>query len=69
MFPLCVLGKEVSLSELYMLQLCPSSSEINDLDPCKETAPRIGTIDLRNFSAKLLTAKQSLGEKIYLPNS
>lgn len=63
--PQCVLGKEVSLSQLQMLQLCPSSSEINDLDPCKETAPGVGTIDLRNLSAKLLAAKQFLGEKIY----
>lgn len=58
------LGEEVSLSQLYMLQLCPSSSEINDPNPCTETVAGGGTVDLRNSSAKLLAAKQFLGAKI-----
>ena len=48
-----------------MLQLCPSSREINDPDLCTETIPGVGAVDLRNSSAKLLAAKQFLGEKIY----
>lgn len=48
-----------------MLQLCPSSSEINNSNPCTETVPGVRTIDLRNSSAKLCAAKQFLGEKIY----
>lgn len=43
----------------------PKSSEINSSNPCTETVPGVRTIDLRNFSANLLAAKQFLGEKIY----
>lgn len=41
-------------------------SEINNSNPCTETAPGVRTIDLRNSSKKLLLVKQFLGEKIYL---
>lgn len=47
-----------------MLQLCPGSNEINNSNLCTEIVPEVRTIDLRNSSAKLLTAKQFLGEKI-----
>lgn len=47
-----------------MLQLCPSSSEIDNPNPCTETVPGVRTIDLKNSSAKLLAAKQFLGQKI-----
>lgn len=62
--PTCC-GRGRSLSQLYMLQLCPSTSGTNDPNPHAGTVPEVGTVDLRNCSAQLLAAKQFLGEKMY----